>query len=67
MNAPGYNENEVVDGKSLYDHYQYYSVNVLRLGTLSHEDFCKAWPNAAEKIRKANEALDKLEALLQSV
>lgn len=37
----------LVDGKTLEEHWQYYTVNVLLLGSLSHEQFCKEFPEAA--------------------
>ncbi len=60
---PGVDLNQIVDGKPLGDHWQYYTVNVKRLETMTHEEFCATWPHAAAAIDRASAVLDRLEKL----
>lgn len=65
MNAT-INLSKVVDGKTLGDHWQFYTVNVKYLETLTHAQFCEEFPNAAIEIARASEMQDKLAALLDA-
>ena len=55
---------KIVDGKTLGDHWQYYTVNVKMLEVMTHEQFCVEFPNAAREIARASELQNKLAALL---
>ena len=56
--------NQIVDGKTLSEHLQFYTVNVKYLHSVTHEQFCSEFPNAAAQIARANEQMDKLTATL---
>lgn len=62
---PGINMNEIVDGHTLAEIWQYYTVNVKYLETVSHEQFCKEYPNAAVAIERASRIMDKMNKLAQ--
>lgn len=66
MNNPflalvGINLNKLIDGKTLSDHWQYYTINVKKLETMTHAEFCQEFPNAAQEIQAVSELLDRLE------
>lgn len=55
---------KIVDGKTIGDHRQFYTVNVKYLGTLTHEQFCAEFPNAAAEMQRIHEMQERLAALL---
>lgn len=55
---------KIVDGKTLGDHRQFYTVNVKYLETLTHDDFCREFPNAAREMQRIQEMEERLAALL---
>lgn len=65
MLIPGIDLNEIVDGMTLGAQWEYYTVNVKYLQTMTHEDFCRERPNAAKAIERASRILDKLNDLVE--
>lgn len=50
---------------TLADQWQYYTVNVKILGTMTHEQFVKERPNAAAAIEKASRFMDAMARLVE--
>ena len=66
MLIPGIDLNEIVDGKTIAQHWQYWTINVRHLNSMTPEQFIREYPNAYERIKRANDILDKLDKLLNS-
>lgn len=62
---PGVDMNKIVDGKTLSDSWQFYTVNVKYLQSMTHEDFCAEFPESAREIKLASDVMNRLQALLQ--
>ena len=65
MFLPGVDLNKIVDGRTLSDIWQYYTINVKYLETMTHEQFCKEFPESAREIGHASRIQDKLEKLVE--
>lgn len=65
MLIPGVDMGKIVDGMPLAAQWQYYTVNVKKLGTMTHEQFCLERPNAAREIERACRILEKLGRLVE--
>ena len=65
MQIPGVNLNAVVDGKTLADHWQFWTVNVKYLESMTHDQFCAEFPNAAREIERATKIQNKLAEMVQ--
>ena len=66
MLLPGVDLHKIVDGRTLGDLWQFYTVNVKYLGSLTHEQFCKEFPEAAQEIERASAVQEKLTRLLEA-
>ena len=66
MLIPGVDLSQVVDGWTLSDLWQFYTINVKYLGNLTHEEFVEKYPNGAREIERASKQLAKLEKLINS-
>lgn len=62
---PGVDMSAIYDGRTLGSSWEYYTVNVKLLGTLSHEQFVRERPNAAREIERACKILEKLGRLVE--
>ena len=54
---------QIVEGRKISESMQFYSVNVLMLGNMTHEQFCQEFPETAkilDKITKKQKALEKV-------
>lgn len=60
MQIPGINLNAIVDGKTILDHWQFWTVNVRYLEVMTHEQFCREFPNAAREIERATRIQNEL-------
>lgn len=58
---------KIVDGFTLAQMWQYYTVNVKYLGTVTHEQFCKEYPESAAAIAEATRKQQRLKELLEEV
>jgi hypothetical protein len=56
---------QIVEGKSVRQHMDYYRTNVLYLGTMSHEEFEKEFPQATVIIEKIDLKIARLQKLLE--
>ena len=54
----------VVEGRKISESMQFYTVNVLYLETMTHEQFCSEFPETAKIIEKINQKQKALEKLL---
>lgn len=60
MFIPGINFSQIVDGRwTLEDAWKFYTYNVKYLGTVTHDQFCKDFPESAQEIEKASKIWDK--------
>ena len=62
---PGVDMSAIYDGYPLSASWEFYTINVKKLGTLTHERFCLERPNAAREIERACRILEKLEKLVE--
>jgi hypothetical protein len=54
----------IVEGRTINDHWSYYTVNVKLLKTMTHEQWCAEFPKAAAIIQRLSERENKLKELL---
>lgn len=64
LSIPGVDMNMLTDKGPLHAAYNYYTINVNLLHTMTHDEFCAEFPVAAREIARANAILDKLDQLL---
>jgi hypothetical protein len=62
----GIDMNKIVDGGwTLSSAWEYYTVNVKYLNTMTHEQFCAEYPEAAQEIERVSKLQDKLKQMLE--
>lgn len=65
--VPGVDWNRIIDGKTLGAHADYYAINVLRMESLSHDQFCLEFPNAARELKRASTIKNKMDAFAETL
>jgi hypothetical protein len=56
---PGVDMNAIFDGLPLSQQWEFYTINVKMLGTMTHEEFCLERPQAAKEIERASKLMDE--------
>lgn len=64
---PGIDLHQIVNGQTLAQAWEYYTINVKYLGTMTHEQFCEEFPEAAKAIARATHLQAQWEKLAQSL
>ncbi len=64
MFVPGVDLTRVIDGRTLDQWWQYYTINVKYLETMTHEQFKEEYPEAFYAIAKANRKLEIFEKMM---
>jgi hypothetical protein len=62
---PGVDLNKICDGRTLGSLWEFYTINVKKLGTMTHEQFVLEFPEAAKEIERASKIMDRLNELVQ--
>lgn len=55
-------ESQVVEGKTVKQHWEFYTINVLLLETMTHEQFASEFPEAMKILTKLSERMGRLGA-----
>lgn len=58
---------QIVEGRKVSESMQYYTVNVILLERISHEQFCQEFPETAKILEKITRKQKALELVLSEV
>lgn len=64
---PGVDLNRIIDGKTIAAHWEFWTINVKYLESMTHAQFCLEFPNAAREIKRATNIQNKLAAFTETL
>lgn len=56
---------KIVEGRKVSELYTFYTVNVIHLETMTHEQFVQEFPEAAKLIEMMNSRMKKIEEIFK--